>query len=115
MVTKISGKDKRPERPILKCHKCGSTSHLAKTCTKKPKINDIQDIEEVQCSEEKEESDKDSAVSEETLVEDYSIENITAFFEVTEFRTHLRQYSEDCYNLTNIQDTRMCKRKRIHC
>ncbi|MBW0586949.1 hypothetical protein O181_126664 [Austropuccinia psidii MF-1] len=111
MVTKILREDKRPERPVLKCHKCGSTSHLANTCTKKTKINEVQVIEGIQCTEEKEESDQDSAVSEDTPVEDYPIENITAFFEVTEVHTHLPQYSEDCCNLMNIQDARMCKTK----
>ncbi|MBW0480692.1 hypothetical protein O181_020407 [Austropuccinia psidii MF-1] len=38
MLSKTSREDKRPERPVLKCHKCGSTSHLANTCTKKTKI-----------------------------------------------------------------------------
>ncbi|MBW0578023.1 hypothetical protein O181_117738 [Austropuccinia psidii MF-1] len=42
---------------------------------------------------------------------DYAIENITTFFEVTEVHTNLPQYSEDCYNLINIQDARMCKTK----
>ncbi|MBW0524021.1 hypothetical protein O181_063736 [Austropuccinia psidii MF-1] len=105
MVSKASREDKRPERPVLKCHKCGRTLHLANTCTKKTKIN------EVQCTEEKEESDLDSAVSEDTPVEDYPIENITAFFEVTEVHTHLPQYNEDCNNLINIQDSRICKTK----
>ncbi|MBW0513125.1 hypothetical protein O181_052840 [Austropuccinia psidii MF-1] len=41
MVFKTSREDKRPERPVLKCHKCGSTSHLANTCTKKTKINEV--------------------------------------------------------------------------
>ncbi|MBW0575637.1 hypothetical protein O181_115352, partial [Austropuccinia psidii MF-1] len=81
------------------------------TCTKKTKINEAQVIEEVQCTEEKEECDLDSTVSEDTPVEEYSIENITAFFEVTEVHTHLPQYSEDCHNLINIQDARMCKAK----
>ncbi|MBW0549336.1 hypothetical protein O181_089051 [Austropuccinia psidii MF-1] len=103
MVPNISIEDRKPERPVLKCHKCGSTSHLASTCTKKTKIN------EVPCTEEKEESDLDSAVSEDTPVEDYPIKNITAFFEVTEGHTHLPQYSEDCHNLINIQHARMCK------
>ncbi|MBW0538187.1 hypothetical protein O181_077902 [Austropuccinia psidii MF-1] len=111
MVSKTSREDKRPERPVFKCHKCGSTSNLANTCTKKAKINEVQVIEEVQCTEEKEESDLDSAVSEDTPVEDCPIENITAFFEVTEVHTHLPQYSEDCHNLINIQDARMCKHK----
>ncbi|MBW0561280.1 hypothetical protein O181_100995 [Austropuccinia psidii MF-1] len=92
--SKISREDRRPEKHVLKCHKCGSTSNLANTCTKKKKINEVQVIEEGQCTEEKEESDLDSEVSEDTPVEDYPIENITAFFEVTEFHTHLPQYTK---------------------
>ncbi|MBW0521453.1 hypothetical protein O181_061168 [Austropuccinia psidii MF-1] len=111
MVPKISREDKRPERPVLKCQKCGSTSHLDNTCTKKKKINEVQVIEEVQFTEEKEESDLYSAVPEDTPVEDYPIENIKDFFEVTEVHTHLPQYSEDFHNLINIQDSRMCKTK----
>ncbi|MBW0515218.1 hypothetical protein O181_054933 [Austropuccinia psidii MF-1] len=111
MVPKISREDRTPEKPVFKCHKCGSTSHLANTFTKKTNINEAQVIEEVQCTEEKEESDLDSAVSEDTPVEDYPIQNITAFFEVTEFHTHLLQYSENCHNLINIHDSRMCKTK----
>ncbi|MBW0478366.1 hypothetical protein O181_018081 [Austropuccinia psidii MF-1] len=89
MVLKTSREDKRLGRPVLKCHKCGSTSPLANTCTKKTKVNEVEVNEEVQCAEEKEESDLDSAVSEDSTVEDYPIENITAFFEVTEVHTHL--------------------------
>ncbi|MBW0523344.1 hypothetical protein O181_063059 [Austropuccinia psidii MF-1] len=111
IVSKIPREDRRPEKPVLKFHKCGSTSNLANTCTKKTKINEVQVIEEVHCTEEKEESDQDSAFYEDTPVENYPIENITAFFEVTEVHTHLPQYSEDCYNLINIQDARMCKTK----
>ncbi|MBW0555817.1 hypothetical protein O181_095532 [Austropuccinia psidii MF-1] len=111
MVPEISRDDKRPKKPVLKCHKCGSTSHLANTCTKKTKINEVHIIEEVQYTEEKEKSDKDSAVSEETPVVDDFIENITAFFEVTEVNTQLPQYSEDFYNPINTQDARMCKTK----
>ncbi|MBW0504002.1 hypothetical protein O181_043717 [Austropuccinia psidii MF-1] len=111
MVSKASREDKRRERPVLKCHKCGSSSHLANTCTKKEKINEVQLIKEVQRTEEKEESDLDSAVSEDTPVDDYPIENITAFFQVTELHTHLPQYSEDFNSLINIQAARMCKPK----
>ncbi|MBW0565035.1 hypothetical protein O181_104750 [Austropuccinia psidii MF-1] len=89
MVPKISREDRRPGKPVLKCHRCGSTSNLAKTCTKKTKINEVQVIEEAQCTEEKEESDLYSAVSEDTPVEDYTSEVITAFFEVTEVHTPL--------------------------
>ncbi|MBW0582926.1 hypothetical protein O181_122641 [Austropuccinia psidii MF-1] len=105
MVSKIPREDKRPEKPVLECHKCGSTSHLANTCTKRTQIN------EVHCTEEKEEPYQYSAISEDTPVEDYPIEKITAFFEVTEVHTHLPQYSDDCYNLINIQDAGMCKTK----
>ncbi|MBW0535422.1 hypothetical protein O181_075137 [Austropuccinia psidii MF-1] len=58
MVPKISRDDKRHERPVLKCHKCGGTSHLANNFTKKTKINEVQIIEEVQFTEEKEEFDQ---------------------------------------------------------
>ncbi|MBW0570396.1 hypothetical protein O181_110111 [Austropuccinia psidii MF-1] len=56
MVSRISREDRRPEKAVLKCHKCGSTSNLANTCNKKTKINEVQVIEEVQCTEGKEES-----------------------------------------------------------
>ncbi|MBW0537918.1 hypothetical protein O181_077633 [Austropuccinia psidii MF-1] len=55
MISKTSREDKRPERPVLKFHKCGSTSHLANTCTKNTKINEVQVIEEIQGTEQKEE------------------------------------------------------------
>ncbi|MBW0516239.1 hypothetical protein O181_055954 [Austropuccinia psidii MF-1] len=100
----------RPVIPVLKLHFCGSAQTLAKTCTKKSKINKFQVIEEVQCTEEKEESDEYYEISEYTQ-EDFHIENITVLFELTEIHTHLPQYIKDCYNLINIQDARMCKRK----
>ncbi|MBW0527334.1 hypothetical protein O181_067049 [Austropuccinia psidii MF-1] len=91
MVSKTSREDKSPERPVLKCHKCESPSHLFNTCTKRKNINEAQVVEEVQCTEEKEEFDLHSSVSEDTPVEDYPIENITAFLEVIEVHTHLPQ------------------------
>ncbi|MBW0540890.1 hypothetical protein O181_080605 [Austropuccinia psidii MF-1] len=109
MVAKISREDRNPERSVLKCHKCKSTSHLANILTKRKKINEVQVIEQAQCTKEKEVCDLYYAVPEDTSVEDYPIENITAFLEVTEVHTHLPQYSEDCHNLISIQDARMCK------
>ncbi|MBW0509533.1 hypothetical protein O181_049248 [Austropuccinia psidii MF-1] len=46
MDNKTSGKpipkpNKPHDKPPLKCHKCGITSHLANTCPKKPRINEI--------------------------------------------------------------------------
>ncbi|MBW0489982.1 hypothetical protein O181_029697 [Austropuccinia psidii MF-1] len=96
IVPKTSREERIPERPVLKCHKCCSTSHLPNTCTKENKINVVEVIEDIQCAEKKEESDQDSAISDDTPGEDYSIENITAFFEVTEVHTHFPQNSEDC-------------------
>ncbi|MBW0542961.1 hypothetical protein O181_082676 [Austropuccinia psidii MF-1] len=109
MVPNISREDRTPESPVLKCHKCGSTSYLVNTCTKKTKINELHVIEGVQCTEEKEQSDLYSEVSEDTLLKDYPIEQITAFIEVTEVHTNFPQYSEGCHNLINIQYSRMCK------
>ncbi|MBW0545277.1 hypothetical protein O181_084992 [Austropuccinia psidii MF-1] len=111
IISKVPREDRKPEKPVLKCHKCGSTSHLVNTCTKMTKINEVQFIEEVQCTERKEETDLHYAISEDTPVEDYPIERITAFFGVTEVHTHLPQYSEDCHNLINLQDAIMCKTK----
>ncbi|MBW0553583.1 hypothetical protein O181_093298 [Austropuccinia psidii MF-1] len=82
---------------------------IANTCTKKTNISEVQVIEEAQCTEEEEESDLDSAVSDDTPVEDYPIGNIAAFFEVTEVHAHLAHYSEECHNLINIQDATICK------
>ncbi|MBW0539469.1 hypothetical protein O181_079184 [Austropuccinia psidii MF-1] len=93
IVPKPSREDRRPERPVLKLHKCERTSHLAKACTKRTEINEVQVIEEVQCSEEKEESEKDSAISDDTPEEDYPIEKIKAFFEAAEVYNYLPQYS----------------------
>ncbi|MBW0522784.1 hypothetical protein O181_062499 [Austropuccinia psidii MF-1] len=45
MVSKPSREDKRPEMPVFECHKGGSTSNLANTCTKKTKRNEVQVIE----------------------------------------------------------------------
>ncbi|MBW0465136.1 hypothetical protein O181_004851 [Austropuccinia psidii MF-1] len=95
-----SREDRTPKIPVGKLHKCGSTSPVAIHCTKKTKINELQVIEVVQCAEDKESFDQDSAVSEDTPQYYYPVQNITAFFEVTESHNHLPQYQEDCYNLT---------------
>ncbi|MBW0469018.1 hypothetical protein O181_008733 [Austropuccinia psidii MF-1] len=45
-VPNTSKEDRRPERPVLKCHKHGRTSHLSSTCKKKTKINEVLVIKE---------------------------------------------------------------------
>ncbi|MBW0589917.1 hypothetical protein O181_129632 [Austropuccinia psidii MF-1] len=42
IISKTSMVDRRPEKPVLKWYKCGSTSHLANNFTKKTKINEVQ-------------------------------------------------------------------------
>ncbi|MBW0473685.1 hypothetical protein O181_013400 [Austropuccinia psidii MF-1] len=100
IVPKSSEEDTRAQRPVLKFYKFGSTSNFASTCTKKAKFNEEKVIEEIQCAEE--ESDQDSEISEDTPKEEYPIENIAAFFEVTEVHTHFPHSSESCYNMINI-------------
>ncbi|MBW0515921.1 hypothetical protein O181_055636 [Austropuccinia psidii MF-1] len=107
IAPKTSKEDRRPEKPFLKCHRCGSTSHLANNCTKNTRIKEVQVVEEVHCSEEKEESDQDSEIPEDKTKADYPIENITALCEVTEVPTHLPPYSEECYNLSHFQEAMM--------
>ncbi|MBW0541087.1 hypothetical protein O181_080802 [Austropuccinia psidii MF-1] len=111
MVPKTSSEDENPEIPVLNLHQCERTSNSANNSTKKTKINEVQVTEEAQCSEEKKESDQNSAISDDTRAEYYPNENITAFFEMTEFHPHLLQSSEYFYNLINIQEARMCKPK----
>ncbi|MBW0572485.1 hypothetical protein O181_112200 [Austropuccinia psidii MF-1] len=87
MDNKTSGKpipkpNKPQEKALLKCGKCGSTSHLANTCPKNTKINEI----EIEKDDSKETNDvpvheSDSEPSEEEeLPDELSIENINVSF-----------------------------------
>ncbi|MBW0512806.1 hypothetical protein O181_052521 [Austropuccinia psidii MF-1] len=101
--------DKAP----LKCHKCGSTSHLANTFPKKTRINEIE-IEEDDPKETKDVSvhESDSEPSEEEELQDeLSIENIIVSFEVTEVHNHLPQYSDEFIDLIRVQDAKIQKTK----
>ncbi|MBW0550120.1 hypothetical protein O181_089835 [Austropuccinia psidii MF-1] len=111
MVPKISREDENPERPVLKLHKCERTANSANNSTKNTKINEVQVIEEAQFSTEKDKSDKNSSISDDTRAEYYTNQNITAFFEITEVPPHFPQSSEYFYNLINMQEARMCKAK----
>ncbi|MBW0547632.1 hypothetical protein O181_087347 [Austropuccinia psidii MF-1] len=98
MDNKTSGKpipkpNKPHEKGPLKCHKCGSISHLANTCPKKTRINEI----EIEKDDTKEtnyvpvhKSDSEPS-EEEELPDELSIETINASFDVTEVHTHLPQ------------------------
>ncbi|MBW0526729.1 hypothetical protein O181_066444 [Austropuccinia psidii MF-1] len=99
MDNKTSGspipKPKKPHNQApLKCHKCGSTSHLKGTYPKETRINEIE-MEKLEDTKEKNNvsfHDSDSETSEEEEVPDeLSIENINVSFEFTEVHTHLLQ------------------------
>ncbi|MBW0523886.1 hypothetical protein O181_063601 [Austropuccinia psidii MF-1] len=118
MDNKTSGKpipkpNKQHDKAPLRCHKCGSTSHLANTCPKKTRINEI----EIQKDDTKETKDvsvheSDSEPSEEEeLPDELSIENISVSFEVTEVHTHLPQCSDECMDLIHVQDAKIQKTK----
>ncbi|MBW0514902.1 hypothetical protein O181_054617 [Austropuccinia psidii MF-1] len=118
MENKTSGKPiAKPNKPHdkapLKCHKCGITSHLANTCPKKTRINDIEiekddtkEIDDVSVHERYSEPSE-----EEELPDELSIENINVSFEVTEVNTHLPHYSDECMDLIHVQDVKMQKSK----
>ncbi|MBW0578528.1 hypothetical protein O181_118243 [Austropuccinia psidii MF-1] len=84
--------NKPHDKAPLKCHKFGSTSHLANTCPKNARINDIE-IDKVEDTKETSnvslhESDSEPA-EEEEIPDELSIENIHVSFEFTEVHTHL--------------------------
>ncbi|MBW0509990.1 hypothetical protein O181_049705 [Austropuccinia psidii MF-1] len=119
MDNKTSGKaisktNKPHDKAPLKCHKCGSTSHVANTCCKKTRINEIE-IDKVEDTKETNivslhDSDSDPS-KEEEVPDELSIENINVSFEVTEVHTHLPQYSDECMDLIHVKDAKMQKTK----
>ncbi|MBW0536041.1 hypothetical protein O181_075756 [Austropuccinia psidii MF-1] len=115
IYSKTSGKPNKPhDKAPFKCHKCGSTSHLANTCPKKTRINEIE-IEKYDDTKEANdislhESDSEPS-EEEELTDKLSIENIDFSFEVTKVHTHLPQYSDECMDLIHVQDAKIQKAK----
>ncbi|MBW0470863.1 hypothetical protein O181_010578 [Austropuccinia psidii MF-1] len=89
--------NKAQDRVPLKCHKCGSTLHLANTCTKKTRINEIK-LEKSQETKESNEvtvqKSSSEPLKEEDLPEELSIEKINVLFEVTDVHTQLPKYSD---------------------
>ncbi|MBW0517602.1 hypothetical protein O181_057317 [Austropuccinia psidii MF-1] len=112
---KTSGKPiSKPNKPQdilpLKCHKCGSTSHLANTFPKKTRMNEIE-IEKVEDTKETKdvslhESDSEPS-EEEELPDELRIENINVPFEVTEVHTHLPQYSDEFMDLIHVKEAKI--------
>ncbi|MBW0559424.1 hypothetical protein O181_099139 [Austropuccinia psidii MF-1] len=82
---------------IRKCHICQSTTHLANTCPKRGKINEIDiekgpDVEKEYKIIEENSDDKSSIISESSK----DIENINATFDIMEFHSRFPQ-------LNNVQ------------
>ncbi|MBW0570879.1 hypothetical protein O181_110594 [Austropuccinia psidii MF-1] len=105
----ISKPNKPQDRLPLKFHKCRTTFHLANTCPKKMRINEI----EIEKDDRKEKNDvhvheRDSEpFEEEELSDELSIQNLNVSFEVIEVHTHLPQYSDECMDLIHVQDAKM--------
>ncbi|MBW0473020.1 hypothetical protein O181_012735 [Austropuccinia psidii MF-1] len=100
------------ERAPLKCNKFGRTSHLAETCPKTTRINQIK-IEKAQDTKPTDDVSlherKSEPSEEEELPDQLSIENINVSFEVTEVHNHLPQYIDECMDLIHVQDAQMQK------
>ncbi|MBW0472334.1 hypothetical protein O181_012049 [Austropuccinia psidii MF-1] len=101
----------KPVDIIRKCHICQSTTHLANTCPKRGKINEI-DIEkepdvETDNNIEENSDDKSSIFSESSKY----IENINATFDIMESYSHLPQLSNGQLDLSKIPDAQLMKTK----
>ncbi|MBW0559092.1 hypothetical protein O181_098807 [Austropuccinia psidii MF-1] len=118
MNNKTSGRpilkpNKPHDKAPLKCHNFRSTSHLADTCPKKARINEIEiEKDDTKVTNDVPVHESDSEPSEEEEVPDeLSIENIYVSFEVTDAHAHLPQYSDECMDLIHVQDAKMKKTK----
>ncbi|MBW0494056.1 hypothetical protein O181_033771 [Austropuccinia psidii MF-1] len=109
----ISKPSQPKDRAPLKCHKCGRKSHLANTCPKKTKINEIEIEKEDNTKEANDVSlhEIHSKPSEKELTDKLSIEKMNVSFEVTEVNTHLPQYSDECMDLLHVQDAKLQRTK----
>ncbi|MBW0584626.1 hypothetical protein O181_124341 [Austropuccinia psidii MF-1] len=96
---------------VRKCNICQSTTHLANTCPKRGKINEIDienepDVEKDNIIEDN--SDDKSSIFSESLKD---IENINATFDILEFYSHLPQLSKGQLHLSKFQDAQLMKTK----
>ncbi|MBW0573759.1 hypothetical protein O181_113474 [Austropuccinia psidii MF-1] len=96
---------------IRKCHICQSTTHLANTCPKRGKINEI-DIEK-EPDVEKDEIIEDNSDDKSSIFSESSkdIENINATFDIMESYSHLPQLSNGQLDLSKVQDAQLMKTK----
>ncbi|MBW0504570.1 hypothetical protein O181_044285 [Austropuccinia psidii MF-1] len=110
--TKIGSSRYKSSDTVRKCHICQSTTHLANTCPKRGKINeiDIANEPDVQKDDIIEDNldDKSSMFSESSK----DIENINATFDIMESYCHLPQLGNGQLDLSNGQDAQLMKTKK---
>ncbi|MBW0516416.1 hypothetical protein O181_056131 [Austropuccinia psidii MF-1] len=96
---------------IRKLHTCQSTTHLADTCPKKGKINEI-DIEK-EPDVETDEVIEDNSDDKSSIFSEYSkyIENSNSTFDIMESYSYLPQAINVQINLSRIQDAQPMKTK----
>ncbi|MBW0572017.1 hypothetical protein O181_111732 [Austropuccinia psidii MF-1] len=101
----------KPAYIIRKCHICQSTTHLANTCPKRAKINEIDIEKEPDVAKDnniEENSDYKSSIFSESSK---YIENINATFDIMEYYSYLPQLSNGQLDLSKIQDAQLMKTK----
>ncbi|MBW0475922.1 hypothetical protein O181_015637 [Austropuccinia psidii MF-1] len=110
----ISTPNKPQYRALLKCHKCGRTSHFANNFPKRKRINQI----EIEKAEDRKETvdvssyERDCYHSDkEEFPDELNIEIINVSFEVTDVHTHLQKYSGEFMDLIHVQDSKMQRKK----
>ncbi|MBW0541994.1 hypothetical protein O181_081709 [Austropuccinia psidii MF-1] len=96
---------------VRKSHICQSTTHLANTCPKRGKINEI-DIEK-EPDVEKDDIIEDNSDDKSSIFSESSkdIENINATFDIMESYSHLPQLSNGQLVLSKVQDAQLMKTK----
>ncbi|MBW0510716.1 hypothetical protein O181_050431 [Austropuccinia psidii MF-1] len=96
---------------VIKCHIFQSTTHLANTCPKRGKINEI-DIEK-EPDVEKDDIIEDNSDDKSSIFSESSkdIENINATFDIMESYSHLPQLSNGQLDLSKVQDAQLMKTK----
>ncbi|MBW0480523.1 hypothetical protein O181_020238 [Austropuccinia psidii MF-1] len=97
---------------IRKCHVCQRTTHLANTCPKRGKINEIDidkepDVEKEDNIIAENSDDKSSIFSESSKY----IKNINATIDIMESYSHLPQLSNGQLDLSKVQDAQLMKTK----
>ncbi|MBW0536144.1 hypothetical protein O181_075859 [Austropuccinia psidii MF-1] len=101
----------KSEYTVTKCHICQSTTHLAKTCPERGKINEINIEKEPDVGKDdiiEDNSDDKSSIFSESKK---AIENINSTFDIMESYSHLPQLSNGQLDLSKVQDAQLMKTK----